>query len=147
MVHFEEFETKTGGRLDALDITEDVTAAIARAGVRSGSALVFSPHTTCCVMVTAPGRPLEQALADVVEKLAPEGRYYAHDDLDVRTENLVEDEPPNAPAHIAHAFIGKTSEVIPVADGKLLLGPAQRVMLIELDSSRFRRYSVQLLGE
>lgn len=147
MLHFEEFETKTGGRLDAVDITDDVMSTIVRTGLREGSALVFSPHTTCSVLISTPGPALEQALAGVIESLAPEDRYYAHDDLDVRTENLVEDEPPNAPAHIAHAFIGKSSEVVPVVDGKMVLASGQRVLLVELDSSRLRRYSVQLIGE
>lgn len=147
MVHLEEFEAKTGGRLDAVDVTDDVMSVVVETGIQSGSALVFSPHTTCCVLITTPGRDLERALDEVVTSIAPEDRYYAHDDLDVRTENLVEGEPPNAPAHIAHAFIGKTSEVIPVVEGALVLDRDQRVLLVELDSSRLRRYYVQLLGQ
>ncbi len=82
-----------------------------------------------------------------MESLVPSDDYYAHDDLDVRTENLVEDEPPNAPAHIFHAILGRASECVPVRDGKLELGESQRILFLELDRSRPRRYLIQVVGE
>lgn len=147
MVVYEEFEAKTGGRLDTLDITDEVRSLVSSTGVRNGSALVFSPHTTCCVLISVPGRETREAIEHAMEKLAPNGCYYAHDDLDIRTENLVDHEPANAPAHIFHVFAGKASECIPVVEGQLLLGSNQRVLFVELDSSRARRYSVQVTGE
>ena len=146
MIVFEEFETKTGGRFDTLDVTEDVEALIERCGVTNGSALIFSPHTTCVVMLTAPGAEMRAALERTMSSLAPEDGYYAHDDLTVRTENLVEDEPANAPGHIFHVLAGSTSECIPVRDGSLALGDGQRILFVELDGSRKRRYCVQILG-
>lgn len=146
MIVFEEFETKTGGRFDTLDVTEDVEALIRRAGVTNGSALVFSPHTTCVIMLEEPGPKMRSALERTMESLAPGDGYYAHDDLDVRTENLVEDEPANAPGHIFHVLAGSTSECVPVRDGSLALGNGQRILFVELDGSRKRRYCVQILG-
>ncbi|HVM34757.1 MAG TPA: secondary thiamine-phosphate synthase enzyme YjbQ [Actinomycetota bacterium] len=147
MVHFEEFEAKTGGRLDALDVTDELREAIRASGVAHGSALVFSPHTTCCVLLATPGKEMLDALERAMDGIAPSDGYYAHDDLGIRTENLVDDEPANAPAHIVHAFLGKASESIPVAAGIPLLGEDQRVLFIELDSSRERRYCIQVVGE
>ncbi|MFN2586493.1 MAG: secondary thiamine-phosphate synthase enzyme YjbQ [Actinomycetota bacterium] len=147
MIVFEEFEAKTGGRLDTLDITDEVVETVRESGVRRGSVLAFSPHTTCCVLISQPGARMYEVLQQTMDVIAPEGDYYAHDDLDIRTENLVEDEPANAPAHIVHAFMGKTSECIPVIDGAAALGADQRVLFVELDSSRPRRYCIQVLGE
>ncbi len=147
MITFDEFEVSTGGRLDARDVTEDVRGSVKAAGIVSGTVLVYSPHTTCCILVSVPDEHVLEALSHAMEALAPNGEYYAHDDLEIRTENLVEDEPANAPAHIAHAFIGKTSECIPVKGGELSLGPDQRILFVELDSSRHRRYFVQTVGE
>jgi secondary thiamine-phosphate synthase enzyme len=147
VIHFKEFETKTGGRLDAIDITADVLEVVGSSGVASGSVLVFSPHTTCCVLVTSGGTDLTQSLERVMMTLAPGDDYYAHDDLDIRTENLVDDEPANAPAHIFHAFAGKASESIPLEGGRLLLGDGQKILFVELDSSRLRRYFIQVLGD
>ena len=146
IVRFEEFQTKTGGRLDALDITPEVEEVVQAAGVTEGSALVFSPHTTCCVLLAPAGRETVEALDKMIESVAPSNGYYAHDDLEIRTENLVEDEPANAPAHIAHVFVGKASETLPIADGELVLGAGQRVLFVELDGSRDRRYCVQVIG-
>lgn len=142
-----EFEIKTGGCLDAFDVTEEVEDTVARSGVSHGSVLVFSPHTTCCVVVGSGGTEIADSLQATLDRIEAEDGYYAHDDLSIRTENLVEDEPANAPAHILHAVVGKTSECIPVVEGRVVLGDEQRVLFVELDASRPRRYLIQVLGE
>jgi secondary thiamine-phosphate synthase enzyme len=142
-----EFEAKTGGCFDALDVTDEVEEVVAASGVREGRALVFSPHTTCCVLL-APSRAAALASLETArEYLAPDGIYYAHDDLSIRTENLVKDELPNAPAHILHVFLGRASVAMPVSGGGIVLGTDQRVLFVELDCSRERRYCVQVLGD
>jgi secondary thiamine-phosphate synthase enzyme len=147
MIQHQVFEIKTGGRLDAVDVTDDILDTLRASGVQVGSALVFSPHTTCCIVVGNGGAETARSLEATLTAIAAEDGYYAHDDLSIRTENLVEDEPANAPAHILHAVAGKASECIPVADGDLMLGENQRVLFVELDSSRLRRYVIQVLGE
>lgn len=142
-----EFEIKTGGRLDALDITDDVAASVEALGASEGSVLVFSPHTTCCVLVAPAGRATVQRLQEAMQAVAPDGEYYAHDDLTIRTENLEESERPNAPAHIAHMLFGRPSECIPLIGGRLVLGEDQRLLFVEFDDSRKRRYIVQVIGE
>jgi secondary thiamine-phosphate synthase enzyme len=147
VITFEEFDAVTRGRLDALDITSEVQAVVKSSRVERGNVLVFSPHTTCCVILTSPGRHTERALARAMAAIAPESDYYAHDDLAIRTENLVADEPANAPAHIFHVFAGKASECIPIQDGEIALGDGQHVLFVELDSARARRYCIQVVGE
>ena len=147
VVILEEFETKTGGRLDALDVTRDVAKVVSASGVTSGTVLVFSPHTTCSVLVATSSRDTVAALERSMKALAPDDGYYAHDDLEIRTENLVEDEPANAPAHIFHAVAGRASECVPIHEGRLELGEDQRILFVELDSSRKRRYLIQVVGE
>ncbi len=146
MIVSREFDIKTGGCLDAYDVTEEVEQTVAESGVMHGSVLVFSPHTTCSVIVGAGGAETARSLQATLDAIQAEDGYYAHDDLDIRTENLVEDEPANAPAHILHAVVGKTSETIPVVDGRVALGDGQRVLFVELDASRPRRYLIQVLG-
>jgi secondary thiamine-phosphate synthase enzyme len=147
VISFQEFDTKTGGRLDAIDITQEVEEVVGASGVERGTALVFSPHTTCCVLIATPNGGMLEALDRAMTAIAPADGYYMHDDLDIRTENLTANEPANAPAHIVHAFIGKASEAIPVVGGRPMLGPGQRVLFVELDSSRKRRYCIQVVGE
>lgn len=149
VIHYEEFETKTGGRLDALDVTVEVTEAVASSGVMQGSVLVYSPHTTACVLVANGDRTLISSLDKAMKLLEPDDGYFEHDDFTIRTENLVEDgeEPENAPAHLVHVFSGKASEVIPVHDGRAGLGRDQRIYFVELCSSRKRNYCIQVIGE
>ena len=147
VVALEEFETKTGGRLDAVDVTEDVARVVDSSGVTRGTALIFSPHTTCSVLLAAASKRTVDSIQETMDTIAPESAYYAHDDLAIRTENLVEEEPANAPAHVFHAIAGRASECVPVDDGRLVLGEDQRILFIELDCSRKRRYIVQVVGE
>lgn len=147
MVVFEEFKTKTGGQLDALDITDEVHAVVRDSGVRDGNVLVFSPHTTCSVLIAPRGSNMLAALERAMKVIAPSDGYYAHDDLGIRTENLVPNEPANAWAHIVHVFLGKASETVPIAGGGLLLGAGQRILFVELDTSRERRYCIQVVGD
>ena len=98
-------------------------------------------------MISEGGLEIVKQLEEAMHNLAPDDLYYQHDDFSIRTENMTEDELPNAPSHIFHVFAGKTSECIPVLDGGLLLGAGQRVLFVELDSSRPRRYCIQVVGE
>ena len=147
VIFAKDFAVKTGGRFDLVDVTEDVRSVVSASGVVNGSVLVFCPHTTCSVLVGTPSTELAESLAAAMEILAPEGAYYAHDDLAIRTENLVEDEPANAPAHVMNAVMGKVSESVPVAGGELVMGAGQKILFVELDSSRPRRYLIQVTGE
>lgn len=137
----------TSGRFDLVDVTEDVRSVISASGVVNGSVLIFCPHTTCSVLVATATTELVDSLHAAMDRLAPPDAYYAHDDLTIRTENLVEDEPANAPAHLMNAVMGKVSESLPVAGGEVLLGDGQQVLFVELDSSRPRRYVIQVTGE
>lgn len=147
MIFHKDFSIETSGRFQAVDITDDVMAVVPSSGVVNGTVLVFCPHTTCSIMVGAPGSQLEASFARAMDAICPEGDYYAHDDLSIRTENLVDNEPANAPAHILNAVMGKASECIPVVGGRLALAPGQRVLFVELDSARPRQYTIQVTGE
>jgi secondary thiamine-phosphate synthase enzyme len=146
MVVYEEFPVATTGRLDVVDVTQEVRGLIKDSGVVSGSVLVYSPHTTCCILIASLGAETIRSLGSAVDEIAPEGTYFAHDDFDIRTENLIADEPANAPAHLAHVFVGKASECIPIVNGDVVLGLSQSILFVELDSARTRRYCVQVLG-
>lgn len=147
MIFSKEFSIATSGRFDLVDVTEDVRSVVAASGILSGSALIFCPHTTCSLLVGEPSADLVASLHTAMDALAPADAYYAHDDLSIRTENLVSDEPANAPAHLMNAVMGKVSESVPVTGGDIILGDGQRILFVELDSSRPRRYVIQVTGE
>jgi len=81
-----------------------------------------------------------------LERLAPRGHLYQHDDFNVRTVNMCPDEQKNGHSHCKAMFL-RTSETLNVAQGELQLGQWQRVFLIELDRAKKRTVSVLVMGE
>jgi secondary thiamine-phosphate synthase enzyme len=132
-----------------IDFTDDVRSAVARSDIREGMALVYSPHTTCAVLINELESGFLDDFAGLLQQLVPQEGSYRHDDLSVRTQNLEDDphEVPNGHAHCGQALLGATSQTIPVVDGELALGRWQRVLFLELDRARERKVFIQVMGE
>lgn len=128
-----------------MDITEQVVKCAARSGVQNGIAVVYSKHTTAAIRLNENEPLLHSDLEEYLGRLAPRDGDYRHNDFNIRTVNMNEDECPNGHAHCQHLLLG-TSETIPVIDGELQLGQWQRVFVIELDRPRQREVMVQLMG-
>ena len=148
-----ERDTKAPG-VSLHDITEDVRAAVSRAGVRNGTVNVLSRHTTTAVTINEAEPRLMDDVRVFLRKLAPPDAFYLHNDLHVREappdwpggdDAWREQEPENCHSHLLSMLLGN-SETIPVVDGKLMLGTWQSVMLVELDGPRTRTVGVQVAG-
>jgi secondary thiamine-phosphate synthase enzyme len=139
---------RTEGGLSVRDITGEVNEAVRESGIRDGIACVYSPHTTCCVRVNEFETGFLEDFARLLKNLVPRDGYYAHDDWDRRTENIcAEDmELGNGHAHCMAMLLGTAGESIPVREGELALGTWQRVLFLELDRERERRWIVQVVG-
>jgi secondary thiamine-phosphate synthase enzyme len=140
---------RTSGGLAVQDITDEVAAAVRESEIADGIACVYSPHTTCCIRVNEFESGLLEDFTTLLRRLVPaDGQYYAHDDWDRRTENIcAEDmEVGNGHAHCMSMLLGSAGESIPVRDGELCLGTWQRVLFLELDRERDRRWIVQVVG-
>jgi secondary thiamine-phosphate synthase enzyme len=149
-IRFENHDLVTDDASQLLDITDDVQQAVDRAAIANGMALVYSPHTTCAIVVNEKESGFEEDFAELLAELAPaEGRYYRHDDLDIRTEGIEDDteEFPNGHSHCRAGLLSSSSQAIPVVDGRLMLGTWQRIFFCELDRSRQRKVFIQVLGE
>jgi secondary thiamine-phosphate synthase enzyme len=144
-----ERQFQTGSHLQVTDITEDVRELVRESGVTDGICLVYSPHTTCCVRVNEFEQGFLEDFAALLSRLIPDDTYYAHDDWERRTENICEEdmEVGNGHSHCMSMLLGSASESIPVGDGELCLGQWQRVLFIELDRSRPRRWLVKVVGD
>jgi secondary thiamine-phosphate synthase enzyme len=145
----QERSFRTSGGLAVQDITVEVAEAVQESGVTDGIACVYSPHTTCCIRVNEFESGFLQDFTTLLRRLVPaEGQYYAHDDWDRRTENICPEdmEVGNGHAHCMSMLLGSAGESIPVRDGELCLGTWQRVLFLELDRERDRRWIVQVVG-
>ena len=143
-----ERKFRTRGGLHVTDITDEVKAIVAESGVVDGICAVYSPHTTCCVRVNEFESGFFEDFQTLLKRLIPHDTYYAHDDWDRRTENICEEdmEAPNGHAHVMSMILGSSGESIPVGDGGLCMGKWQRVLFIELDRSRPRRWICKVVG-
>jgi secondary thiamine-phosphate synthase enzyme len=139
---------RTSGGLEITDITDEVNQVVRDSGVRDGIACVYSPHTTCCVRVNEFESGFLEDFATLLKRLVPSESYYAHDDWDRRTENICpeDEEFGNGHSHCMSMLLGSAGESIPVTDGELCLGQWQRVLFMELDRERDRRWVVQVVG-
>ena len=143
-----EQQVRTSGGLQVRDVTEEVVGAVAESGVRDGIACVYSPHTTCCIRVNEFDSDLLEQFTSLMTRIVPRDSYYAHDDWDRRTENICPEDQDfgNGHSHCMAMLLGTAGESVPVREGELQLGAFQRVLFIELDRERDRRWIVQVVG-
>lgn len=125
-----ELYIRTNRKWHVIDITSQVTEIVENSGVSEGTCLVYVRHTTAAVTINENADPnIGVDLVEALNRLIPEG-IWQHDKID-----------DNGAAHIKASLIGP-SEMIPVRDGKLLLGRWQAVMLVEFDGPRDRQVIV-----
>jgi secondary thiamine-phosphate synthase enzyme len=136
-VHKGELRLSTRGDSDIVDITEGVRRVVASSGVSEGLASAFVRGSTAAVttMEYEPGGVHD--LRALLDRLIPTQGDYEHNRLNHDT---------NSHAHQRASIVG-SSEVVPVAGGRLALGTWQQLVLIDFDDRpRDRTVIVQVLG-
>jgi secondary thiamine-phosphate synthase enzyme len=147
VAHGEVFAVHTTGIAPAFfDLTELAMVVTRRSGVQQGQLLASTSHTTCALIVQENEPLLLADLADRLRRFASEHEQYRHNAMDIRTINMCGiDECANGHSHCQHAVLGAAVQ-LPVVAGDLLLGPWQRVLLVELDHPRAREFHIQVTG-
>lgn len=121
------------------EITELVAREVKRSGVRRGLMTVFCRHTSCSLVIMENADPT--ARRDLEAWL---NRLVREDDPDF--EHTLEG-PDDMPSHIKMALT-RTSETVPVTDGRLQLGTWQGIFLWEHRRAPHRReLIVTVMGE
>jgi len=117
--------------------------------VSDGIACVYSPHTTCCVRVNEFETGFLEDFVRMLRRIVPSEKYYFFFNDTPPTENICPEdvEFANGHSHCMAMLLGPAGESIPVRDGELCLGTWQRVLFMELDRSRDRRWIVQVVGD
>ena len=128
------------------DLSDFVREVVTRSKVRHGQVTVHTPHTTTTVVLNESETGFLNDYRRVLEALVPQEDYYEHDDHELRTENLQEDEFLNGHAHVRQMLVGTASVTVPIVDGEVLLGTWQKVLFGELDQARERRVIVHAQG-
>jgi len=146
MIRTEALHLATGGANEFWDLTDYVRDVVGRAGVRHGQVTVYTPHTTTSIVINESETGFLNDFRRVITTLVREDEYFEHDDHEIRTENLQEDEFINGHAHCRQLLTGQPSVTVPVVDGEVLLGQWQRIMYLELDQARERRVFIHAQG-
>lgn len=166
--HLETKKYQTKYRTHFITVTEDVLSAIKNSGIKQGSVVVQSHHTTCGVWVNENEKnligPSEELcytadLRKVLDNFADPMHDYGHNDiahaenkdgkrnthLCEPDENGVIHECVNGHAHAQAMILGPSVTMI-VSEGKILKGRWQEIMIIELDHDREREISFLVCG-
>ena len=137
-VHHERLEIRTNGK-GLYEITDEIQAKIDRCGVRSGMVTVFVQHTSCSLIIMENANPTARRdLEEFFERLVPEDAdYFTHGS----------EGSDDMPSHI-RMVLTRTSETVPIVDGKMQLGTWQGIFLFEhRRASHHRKVALTIIGE
>jgi secondary thiamine-phosphate synthase enzyme len=125
---------KTSERNEFLDITDRIKDAVYNSNVKSGIAVVYTPHTTAGITINENADPsVKRDIINFLNKKIPYHGDYKHME-------------GNADSHIKSSLIG-CSETLIIEDGKILLGTWQGIFFCEFDGPRRREVWVKIIQD
>ncbi len=136
-VSHEQLEVRTNAK-GTYEITDKVQEKVDNSKMKNGVVTVFVQHTSCSLIVMENAAPsARRDLERFFEELVPEAADYEHDD----------EGPDDSTAHI-RMVLTRTSETIPIVDGKMQLGTWQGIFLFEHRRAQHqRRVHITIMGE
>ncbi len=164
MVYRESFQVQSNHRTVTFhNVTAQAKDVVARSGIQNGIVVVYSHHTTCCVITQEAAfdesmtglETLQQDFVDAFESFMPVCRregMYLHPGPKALAFAAEHDEDAfgchNTDAHLRSALVGR-SETIVLIDGQLDLGEFGFIYFIDFDQTRGRERTVQIqvIGE
>jgi len=137
VAHAGGFTVRTRGK-GTTDITSEVGRIVHESGARTGVATVFVQHTSASIVIYENADPSARTdLHAFFDRLVPEDAdYFVH----------TAEGPDDMPSHLRMALT-RTSEAIPIVDGRLALGTWQGIFLFEhRRAPHARRVVVSVVG-
>jgi secondary thiamine-phosphate synthase enzyme len=138
--HVDDISLSTKGEVQIEDLSGRLMQIVAESGVTTGQCLLFTVSSTSAITVIEYEPGLLRDLPEALDRLFPrhgEGVEYGH-------EEAWQD--GNGHSHIRASML-KPDLVVPVRDGKPLLGTWQQVVFVELDNKpRKRQVAVHVWG-
>jgi secondary thiamine-phosphate synthase enzyme len=132
-------------QIEFIDITDEVAEVIKESAVKTGQVLIFAPHSTAGVAINENESLLLQDFQRLLYKLVPVDERYSHDLFELKRTTR-SDGRSNGHSHCKNLITG-VSEVVPISEGKMILGGHQNIFFVELDGARKRDIIVQVMGE
>ena len=134
----ESITVTTSGK-GTYEITDQISNILSHSRIRTGLATIFVRHTSCSLIIMENADPTARRdLEKFFDRLVPENQsYFEHND----------EGSDDMPSHI-RSVLTHSSEVIPVADGRMQLGTWQGVFLFEHRRvAHSRKIMVLIIGD
>ena len=137
-VYHDQLEVRTDGKR-LYEITDQIESTIEKRSIQNGTVSAFVQHTSCSIVIMENADPTARRdLEEFFDRLVPEDAdYFTHD----------AEGSDDMPSHI-RMVLTRTSETIPIVDGRLQLGTWQGIFLFEHRRRPHRRKVViTMMGE
>src|SRR5438552_19157483 len=137
-VHHGQLEVRSKGK-GLYEITDELQSNVDRCVVRNGIVTVFVQHTSCSIVIMENADPTARRdLERFFDRLVPEDAdYFTHGS----------EGSDDMPSHI-RMVLTRTSETVPIVDGKMQLGTWQGSFLFEHRRAPHRRkIFITIIGE
>jgi secondary thiamine-phosphate synthase enzyme len=132
-------ETNEKQRL--FDLTSCVQQKVDSAGIQNGVVGIYSQHTTAAIFISESQAALTHDIMEFFTDAVSENYPYRHN-----SPEFSDCDRKNAASHLRALLLGQ-SVLIPVVEGKPMLGQFQSVLFAEFDGPRKRALHVQILGD
>jgi secondary thiamine-phosphate synthase enzyme len=130
----QSIRVKTDRRTQMVDITHEVQLVVSALAVRSGTCLLYVPHTTAGILINEHADPDVASDAEgALDRLVPSSGPYRHAE-------------GNSDSHVKTMLVG-TNAFVFVEEGKLALGRWQGIFFAEFDGPRERHIHLKLLSD
>ncbi len=135
--HTAQFSLRTRGK-GTYEITEEVARIVRESGIKTGTATVFIQHTSASLIIYENADPSARTdLHEFFNRLVPEDADYF-----IHTAEGSDD----MPSHL-RMVLTRTSEVVPIAGGRMTLGAWQGIFVFEHRSApHSRQLAVSVVG-
>lgn len=114
---------------EIIDITPEVQAVVKEQNAQQGTCHLFLAHTSAALTTADLDRGTDLDILDAFEAMVPKLKFrHPHN-------------PEHVKDHIISSLIGP-SLAIPIEQGDLVLGPWQKIVLVELGGPRERTIAI-----
>ena len=142
MVKHYETTIMTKNDYDTQYIGDIVKGFVADAGCTQGIVTVVTAHTNTGIIVTEPLSCIISDLEVLLRKLVDDDAEYSHAHF-LPTYGRTS---ANATGHLRSILTGNSC-MFPIKDGKMIMGEAQEIILLEFDGPQERKVFVDVIGD
>ena len=133
-------QVQSDEREELYNLSQTVRDFVKTSGIRAGIVMVSSLHTTCAIFINEWQEALVHDVKSYLSSLINKDDYYRHND-----PAWSDCDRHNADSHLRSLMLG-TNLSLQIADGEVVLGGWQSVIMAELDGPRERTIRIQAMG-